>query len=400
MDISDIVSTEYERFDVGTPVSKVAGAFEDPDLKAVVVTDGGDYEGVVTRRQLASSHEQPNQKVGSVVWHVPRVERHEDVREVARLMVGSDAKVLPVVEDGTVHGVVHADDLLAAVREFLDVLSVRHVYSDDLVTVDPDTTLGEVLNVLREHRITHLPVVEDDDLRGIVSLYDVIGFTTRDVERSQGGDFGDPRAESGGRTHGGYGAREGEQARLLDLPVRDVMTEPVGTVRPDQSLDEAVAEMFDIEASSLVAVDDDGTPKGIVTKTDVLRSLTWTAEGRMGVQLFGADLLDDMTYDGVSELIADVARKYADMEVLEAKVHLQEHDEELRGVPLILARIRLYTDKGTFMASDEGFGAKHALHLARNALERQILEGKEYGRSKKHPDPDVWEKVYGWWLTG
>ena len=72
----------------------------------------------------------------------------------------------------------------------------------------------------------------------------------------------------------------------------------------------------------------------------------------------------------------------------------------LRGVPLIYARIRLFTDKGLFIAEDEGYGARHALHMARNALERQILEGKEYGRSKKHPDEEYWDRLFGWWLSG
>lgn len=88
------------------------------------------------------------------------------------------------------------------------------------------------------------------------------------------------------------------------------------------------------------------------------------------------------------------------MNVLNAKVHLHEHDETFRGMPLLLARIRLYTDKGHFIASSEGFGASHALHLARNALERKILEGKTYGKSKKHPEEEYWERMYGCWLTG
>jgi CBS domain-containing protein len=68
--------------------------------------DGDEYRGVVGRRQLASSSNQPSANVGSRVQHVPTVNRTADVREVARLMIGSGAKTLPVVDDDRVVGVV------------------------------------------------------------------------------------------------------------------------------------------------------------------------------------------------------------------------------------------------------------------------------------------------------
>ncbi|MEF8824749.1 MAG: CBS domain-containing protein [Halapricum sp.] len=59
-------------------------------------------------------------KGGSQAQHVPTVDRTEDVREVARLMIGSDAKTLPVLDDDRVVGVVTGDAVLEAVRPVLD----------------------------------------------------------------------------------------------------------------------------------------------------------------------------------------------------------------------------------------------------------------------------------------
>src|SRR6056297_2136471 len=165
MDISEILSTKFTEFDIGTPLSKVAGAFENQELDAVVVTDGDEYRGVVSRRQLASSSNQPSAKVGSQVQHVPTVDRTEDVREVARLMIGSDAKTLPVLDaDGRVVGVVTGDAVLEAVRPFLDAVTVEDAYTAELVSATPETTIGKALNMLREAGIAHLPVVDGEDL--------------------------------------------------------------------------------------------------------------------------------------------------------------------------------------------------------------------------------------------
>ncbi|MFB6134018.1 MAG: CBS domain-containing protein [Halanaeroarchaeum sp.] len=405
MDITDIVSQDFVEFTPDTQVSKLAGAFEDPSVKGVVVR-GDVYEGMITRRQLATSHHPPDQKIGSLVWNVPRLDPDEDVRTVAQLMIDADAQVLPVFEGTDLRGVVTVDAVLEEVKPFLDAATVGETYSADLVSVTPEATFGEALNVLRDNRITHLPVVEDDSAVGILSLYDVTPVTVRSTSKSQGGDaggtdtFGGRISESAGRTRsGGWGAREGELDRILDLPVSDVMVSPVRTIDPDATLDTAVEEMFEMEGSSLVVLRED-TPVGILTKTDVLDALTWEAEGNRAVQLYGASLMDDMSYEDVVEVIDAFDERDSGMSVIDAKIHLHEHDEQLRGRPLLLARIRLHTDRGLFIASGEGYGANHAIGEARSILERQIRDEKTKGKSKKPPGEDYWEKRFGWMLEG
>jgi CBS domain-containing protein len=402
MDIADIVSEDHVTFDPEAPVSKLAGTFDDPSVRAVVV-HGDEFEGIVTRRQLVTSHRQPTEKVGSLVWHVPRLAPTEDVRKVAQLMLDSDTHLLPVFEGGTLVGVVTADDILEAVHPFLDAATVREAATADLVTLNPDATFGEAIHTFRENRRTHLPVVENDTAVGILSLYDVTGLTVRAARQSTGGEvsgrdsFGGGVSASTGRTHGGFGAREGEAARVLDLPIRDLMTAPVHTVDPDATLDVAVDRMFEMGTSSLL-VTDDGHPDGVLTKDDVLDALTWEAGGNRAVQVYGTDLLDDVQYEDVVAMVEGFDDRDGGMDVLDAKVHLHEHDEKLRGTPLVLARIRLHTTQGLYVASGEGYGASHALNEARDVLERQIRDRKTYGESKKPPSEEFWEKRFGWML--
>lgn len=188
---------------------------------------------------------------------------------------------------------------------------------------------------------------------------------------------------------------------MLDLPVRDLMTETVVTVERSGPLDEVVEKMFKQEISSLVVTaDDTAEPLGIITKTDVIEALTWERDDRNAVQVFGLDLLEGMGYDEVSEMIESVTSKYGDMSVIKASIELHEHTERRRDVPLMLARIRLATDRGYFTADGEGYGAAHALRVAANAVERQLLKGKTYGQSKKHTSADKQARLYGWWLGG
>ena len=407
MDISTAVTTEYVAFESETRVAKLAGAFDDPAVKVVVIEDDGRFRGVVAQRQLLSSHHDPDEKAASAMRRdPPRVQRTEDVRETARLMLESDLKLLPVFEGDNFHGVVTAQDLLALVDEYLDVLTVDDVYTRELISVDLETTIGEVIHTLLTEGISRVPVIEGGTPEGMISLHDLMDFTVRQMDKEQGGNAGWTDSHGGegskqtGRTHGGWGDRAGEQARMLDLPASDVATPGVLTVRSSDSLDEAVAEMLENNYSSLVVVSGDGTAIGIMTDSDVLRSLTWTGEGRMDFQIFNVDLLDGISREKVSELIEGVVDKDSSLDVLETNVILHEHKESQRGTSLIQATVRLFTDEGRFAATGEEYGAGAAIRSAVETLERTIIDHKEHGRNKKHtPEKrERVEKLLGWWL--
>ncbi|MFW5929147.1 MAG: CBS domain-containing protein [Halobacteriota archaeon] len=383
MNVEEVVSTEYEVFEPDARVSKLKGYFQDTHDKAVLVVGDDGYEGVVTRRQLISSHFQPGAKLRSIAVHPPKTNRHEDVREVARLMVETDSKVVPVFEGDGLYGVVTADDLLAHVNSHLEVLDVEDVYTSQLVSVDTETSVGAVINRFREHGISRVPVFERDDLVGIVTLYDLLGFSVRDEDPGKGGGgIGDGTGDGSG-DHGGFGPRHGDVDRMLDIPAEDVMNSPVLTVEPEADLDEAVSTMLENDYSCLV-VEDGDSAVGVITKTDVLRSLTWEEEdGGLNVQVTNADLLGTVSREEVSEMVTDVTDKYAEMQVLHAHLHLKRHKEQLRGNNLIHSRLSVYTNKGQFLATGEGYGTRHSIKLARDRLERKILEEKGVKRSDR-----------------
>jgi len=128
--------------------------------------------------------------------------------------------------------------------------------------------------------------------------------------------------------------------------------------------------MLDDDISSLVVVDDDGRAEGIVTKTDALRSLTWTDEDRIPVQVFDVGLLDALTHDDIAERIEELDLKYEAMDVVEVNVVFHEHSERTRGVPLVLATVRPLTDEGRFSGLGEEYGARAAFDEAADVVEK------------------------------
>jgi len=366
MDISDIATQDYAEVDAEERLGKVRALFEEENPKGVIVTraGGAEYVGVITQKQLLSSHIGDDTRAVSLVnpdGHAPKLERTEDVRDVARKLVEGGTKVAPVFEAGDLWGIVTEDRLLEAVLDSLDALTVEQIYTDDVVSVREDDNIGTVINRLREHGVSRLPVLDESgDLTGVVTTYDLVDFVTRDVEKTTRGD------------------RRGEVERLLDLPVVDVMSSPVTTVGPSDTVEDAVRTMLEEDFAGVVVVpaDDPTQVVGVLTKTDVLRAISYTEEERMDVQITNIDLLESLSRQDVREGIEEVASKYSKMHVRHAHVRFHEHKERLRGTPLIMCQIRLRTSEGQAAGTGEGYGADNAFYMALDTLERNVLEKK------------------------
>jgi len=362
MDIADIATREFVEVPTGQRLAKVRSIFERENPKGIIVTEDGEYVGVVTERQLLQSHIQDEAKVGALAKSAPRVERDEDLREVARMLVEGGVKVAPVFEAGELWGIVTADAILEAVLENLDVLTVEQIHTEDVITVAEDTRIGQAINLLRENGVSRLPVLDDQGhLGGIVTTHDIVDVAVRDMDKTTRGD------------------RAGDIERVLDIPVYDVMNSPVATTHRGESVRDAVARMLENDYSGLVVTpdaDDDRTVSGILTKTDVLRALTFTEEEYMDVQITNVELLDTLAREEIRRSIEEVAEKYQRMNVEHAHVRLHKHKEKLRGTPLIYCQIRLRTNQGQVGGSGEGYGAESAFRVALDRLERNVLEMK------------------------
>ena len=392
MDVSPLIVEAPVTIDRNATVGKLRGAFGDPAMKAVPITNDDQIVGVVTRRDLLSSHEVPGRKAETLMRSVPTLEGDENVREAARLMLTSDSPILPVAANGTIPRIVRADDLIAHVKNSYDTIEASDLVSEDLIALTPHTTLGKALATFRNHRVRHLPILDRDRSTavGMLSLFDVLDFVAREVDRTQGGDPDAARAQSD--HHGGYGSREGERKELLELPVSNVMTTPVASVPANHPGDELADEMLERGISSVLVTDEE-VPVGIVTTSDLLEALTWEDEQPYYIHVHGSDLMTELTWERLSERIASVARKDQSLRLLEAKVHFHQHKEKLRGRPLVLARVRMFTDQGLFAADGEGYGDRHAFGEAIDVVERQIIDGKVPTREERTPigrPPEPW----------
>jgi len=103
------------------------------------------------------------------------VDYGQSIGEAARTMRDWGVGAVPVVSTGSLRGLVTDRDLvIRAVAEARAADEpVGPLSSGNLVGVDADADAEEALRLMREHAVRRLPVIEDGQVAGIVSLGDL-----------------------------------------------------------------------------------------------------------------------------------------------------------------------------------------------------------------------------------
>ena len=120
------------------------------------------------------------------------------IEEAARLMVEKRISGLPVLDAGNLVGIVTEGDLIrrpetgterrhsrwlefflsaGRTQEYVrsHARKVGEVMTRNVVSVDKDTSLGQVVKLMEQHGIKLIPVLENDRLVGIVSRANLVG---------------------------------------------------------------------------------------------------------------------------------------------------------------------------------------------------------------------------------
>lgn len=109
--------------------------------------------------------------------HVHSVEPDATVYDAIAMMDARRCGALLVMHDGKVLGIISERDYTRKVilrgRASRDT-RVDEIMSRDLITVRPETSLGECLQIVTDRGIRHLPVTDGERLAGLVSIGDLV----------------------------------------------------------------------------------------------------------------------------------------------------------------------------------------------------------------------------------
>ncbi|MBZ0218467.1 MAG: CBS domain-containing protein [Fimbriimonadaceae bacterium] len=90
-----------------------------------------------------------------------------------------------ITGDGRIEGILSERDIVHGLTEHGTAvvdLPVSALMSRNVRTCRPDAEIRDVMRLMTQHRIRHVPVVENGTLRGIVSIGDVVKSRLDDME--------------------------------------------------------------------------------------------------------------------------------------------------------------------------------------------------------------------------
>jgi CBS domain-containing protein len=141
---------------------------------------------------------------------------------------------------------------------------VEKIMTRSVITCAPETDVGEVSRLIWENDVSSIPVTEQGRVIGMVTDYDIISRQTEfdgpiylpfiDVYFQVPGT-GNPE----------------QLRRILATTAKELMSYPVMTVRPDDSVQEAATIMYERRINALPVIDEDERLVGIITRADIVQ---------------------------------------------------------------------------------------------------------------------------------
>jgi len=124
---------------------------------------------------------------GSTVWDISP---EATVFDAIQLMADKNVGALPVVSKGRLMGIFTERDYtrkIALAGKTSKQTFVSEILSPDVITVTPNDSVEECMRLMTEHRIRHLPVLQNGELVGIISIGDLVNWiiSTQDATIEQ-----------------------------------------------------------------------------------------------------------------------------------------------------------------------------------------------------------------------
>jgi len=142
-------------------------------------------------------------------------------------------------------------------------MTVAEIMTTEVITASMDDTLGGIRKVFELNHFHHILIVEDNRLTGIVSDRDVIKNLSSRADMVNANN---------------------QALNTLNKKTHQIMTRKVITINPENTIEEAAATMLEKKFNCLPVLEPSGAIVGIVTKTDILRSLVVRPVGQLTAQ--------------------------------------------------------------------------------------------------------------------
>ena len=171
--------------------------------------------------------------------------------DVAKLMLENGIGSVPIVDGDNLIGIVSkADFLTLANGKAFEKILIDGVMSTDITSVSPSERLVHARRLMLDSKVGRLPVIEDDELVGMITSKDLIRAFI-DVKKNIPDKY--------------------QKTQLKEVFVEDIMSKNPLSINENDSISNADEIMIETGFNGLPVINNDEDIVGIITQTDILK---------------------------------------------------------------------------------------------------------------------------------
>jgi len=247
---SDLQKTDYIKIQSTSTVAVLIPILVKQNKKSACVYDGDNFIGIFSTQFLLKKNIKPDQKVSEFTLQVPYLKPEQSLTQVASLLFNANVAMLPVIENDQVIGVVRVLDVLRCAIDYpyLSELPVSDVRHPSLVSIKQDEPVQHAITIMRNRRIDRLPIMDDKEIISFITRTDMLKNLYTKLEDK---NFN----------------------KILNEPVINfTKSRSIHFIDYDDSVAKAARHMVSKNIWSLVVIQK-GVPNMIVTKRDILEAM-------------------------------------------------------------------------------------------------------------------------------
>ncbi|PJC30092.1 hypothetical protein CO051_07665 [Candidatus Roizmanbacteria bacterium CG_4_9_14_0_2_um_filter_39_13] len=206
---------------------------------------------------IKSSAFDASTKVAHALFHPPHIDTTDSLSRIVQLMNESKIHYLPVFDaDKQFLGITSARRILTFMQNLdvakLTIGQMSHTQKGKVITVTLDDSISKAQQLFKEYKTSKIVVIDKNGrLKGILSHYDLIPFIIAPGNKQRRGT-------------------RGEQTQFKDTPVKNYVKTTVLTLNEKNTVSEAIEQVLSKVIGSIILVDHESHPTGIVTTRDIL----------------------------------------------------------------------------------------------------------------------------------
>src|SRR3989339_1091636 len=242
-------------------LSKVLSKLSTSHDAAFVFDDEDKYMGIVSPYfTMIKSSLPANTKVEHCLTHASRIYLNYPLSKVCELFIQSKIHYLPVFdpENDKFLGIISARRILTYFKDKpifkVKVENIINKRWKGLITVFEDDTITQAIHLFKANKISKLIVISHDrKLKGVLSYYDLIKLMVSPKYSSH------------------HGERVNEKASFYNYRVKNFAKNYVLTLSKENHQIEVINLIVNKKIGSVIIIDKERRPLGIVTTRDILR---------------------------------------------------------------------------------------------------------------------------------